>query len=43
MREMNHAEIAQALKAVGDAYKGLGQQEQALEYYQQARQMQQAL
>ena len=39
----NHAQVAQVLTDVGDAYKGLGQQEQALEYYQKAIQMQQAL
>ena len=39
----NHAQVAQVLRDVGDAYKGLGQQEQALDYYHKARQMQQEL
>ena len=39
----NHAEVAQALKAVCNAYKRLGQHEQSFEYYQQALAMQQAL
>ena len=39
----NYTEVVFNLSGVGNAYKGLCQNEQALEYYQQALTMQQAL